>query len=91
MKKLTSAAEFVASAIAQAHPTTVGLLIMAGTVGGRFIVGKEDENNRWVHHELGGLYEGAQGIAVASAVAPVVVGGLGMLGQVVAARQAGSS
>jgi len=66
---------------ATTHPVTAGLAVMTMTVITKQLVtqGKEDtEWRRRFNGEMSGLYDGAQKLAAAAALAPVVTGALGV-------------
>ena len=65
----------VLTGLTQAHPTVIGLLIMATCTG----ITTTTENSR-MRQGFSKLYGSAQVIATAAVVAPVAVGGLGLLG-----------
>lgn len=67
----------VLTGLTQAHPTSIGLIIMASCTA--LIATSESPK---VRHGAENLYSGAQSIALASVVAPVVVGGLSSLGDI---------
>jgi len=70
--------------LTQAHPASLGLIVMTTCTGGILSTGDKDELG-YVRIALSNLYAGAQTVAVAAAVAPVVSGGLGALGSYLAA------
>jgi hypothetical protein len=82
MGKIGGAIKQVAT-IAAAHPTTAALFIMAGATIIRVAViaggkGKEPESMKPIMGELSNVYLGAQGIATAAALAPIVSSGIGL-------------
>jgi len=81
---------------AATHPTTFAILVMGLSTVGQIInystaVRREDgslgKRATEVRGQLAGLYGGAQGLGLASAVAPVAVGALNLVQTAVAARK----
>ena len=88
----------VLTGLTQAHPATVGLLIMAASSIGQIATGGNIDELNMSNPELAGqykavkktlthVYNGAQTVAAAAVVAPVVSGGLGALGSYLAAEK----
>lgn len=66
---------------AATHPATACLAVMSLTVVGQLINGNPspEDKRRWeTRGQLAGLYDGAQKLGAACALAPVVVGALGV-------------
>lgn len=64
---------------ASTHPATAALAVMGLTVITKELVTQGKEDTEWrkrFNGEMSGLYDGAQKLGVAAAVAPVVVGAL---------------
>lgn len=73
---------------AATHPSTFGIMVMGiATIGNiiNFHVSKKNKDGilapygQFRHQQFRGIYEGAQAIALASALAPVAVGALGVV------------
>lgn len=66
--------------VAASHPASVGLVIMAGSTLLQCAFKKPEiegsETAKQINQQLGGLYVGAQGVAVACAVSPIVAGAI---------------
>lgn len=76
---------------AASHPTTAALAVMGITVLGQLINGNPQptDRRRWeIRGQLAGLYDGAQKLGAAAAIAPVAVGAMGVLEAAVTARGA---
>lgn len=80
---------------AASHPVTASLFVMALTVALQFTTGAFDETQREkhptlrnVHGQLNGLYDGAQKIAAASALAPIAVSAMGMVSSIAQMKSA---
>jgi hypothetical protein len=80
---------------AACHPVTASLFVMGSCVLLQFATGAFSDEQREkhptlrnVHGQLNGLYDGAQKIAAASAVAPIAVSAFQMLGDVAKAKGA---
>jgi len=85
---------------AATHPTTAAIAVMGictlGQILNRtaFEVPKsldydKHPNKMVVYHQLGGLYNGAQTLGAAAALAPVAIGALGVVKEGLATRKAG--
>lgn len=87
IKSIGSAFKEVA-VFAAAHPTTAALFIMGGTTLIQCALkASENKGNKTakdINFQMGGLYSGAQGIAAASVVAPVIMAGITTAGATVA-------
>lgn len=66
---------------AATHPVTASLAVMTITVITKQLVTQGRENTEWrrrFNGEMSGLYDGAQKLGAAAALAPVVTGALGI-------------
>jgi len=74
------------------HPASLGLLIMTGSVVGQCLLKKSENDGSQVakdiNFQLGGLYAGAQGIATAAVVVPVITQAVQSAGTVAASLYA---
>lgn len=91
-RKIGSAFSDIAIASAH-HPVTAGLFIMGGTTLISTLADMADKERKSLRSQrlrdqMEGLYGGAQTVAAASAVAPVVVGAISMIREAIVTRRA---
>lgn len=75
---------------AASHPATAGLAVMTLTVITKELVTQGKREHQWqrdFNNEMGGLYDGAQKLALAAAVVPSVVGAIGSVAAAVAVKK----
>lgn len=76
--------------VASAHPATAALAVMASSVIVNVASGaykQQTETQTRLHTEMKGIYEGAQSLGIAGALAPVALAGLQAASSIAAARK----